>query len=126
MIILASNSPRRKELLRLICPTFAIEPANIVETVDKNLPLPEIPAHLARKKAAHVRQSHPDDIVIGCDTGVFINNMMLGKPGSDRSAFEMLRLLSGKSSLPMRLLAENTARDHLHQDHADVLPCTYQ
>ena len=40
MIILASNSPRRKELLRLICPTFAIEPANIVETVDKNLPLP--------------------------------------------------------------------------------------
>ncbi len=97
MIILASNSPRRKELLRLICPTFAIEPANIVETVDKNLPLPEIPAHLARKKAAHVRQSHPDDIVIGCDTGVFINNMMLGKPGSDRSAFEMLRLLSGKT-----------------------------
>ena len=97
MIVLASNSPRRKELLRLICPSFEIEPANIVETVEKNLPLAEIPAYLARLKAENIHQKHPDDIVIGCDTGVFINNMMLGKPGSDQSAFEMLKLLSGKT-----------------------------
>ena len=97
MIVLASNSPRRKELLRLICPTFAIEPPDIDESIDENLPLGEIPAFLARKKAAHVSKSHPDDIVIGCDTGVFINNMMIGKPSSDRAAFEILKILSGKT-----------------------------
>ena len=97
MIVLASNSPRRKELLRLICPSFVIEPADVDENVSENLPLGQIPAYIARKKAARVHQNHPDDIVIGCDTGVFINNMMLGKPGTDQSAFEMLKLLSGKT-----------------------------
>ncbi len=97
MIVLASNSPRRKELLRLICPSFVIEPADIDESVSENLSLAEIPAYLARKKAAHIHQKHPDDIVIGCDTGVFINNMMIGKPSSDQSAFEILKLLSGKT-----------------------------
>ena len=97
MIVLASNSPRRKELLRLICPSFAIEPADIDEGIDENIPLGKMPEYLARRKAECVNKIHPGDTIIGCDTGVFINNMMLGKPGSDRSAFEMLRLLSGKT-----------------------------
>ena len=53
MMVLASNSPRRKELLRLICPSFEIEPADVDERVEENLPLDRIPAYLARKKAAH-------------------------------------------------------------------------
>lgn len=40
---------------------------------------------------------HPDDTVIGCDTGVFIDNQMIGKPKSDKAAFEILKLLSGKT-----------------------------
>ena len=94
---LASNPPRRKELLRLIAPSFEIEPADVDESVSENLPLGEIPAYLARKKAAFIHQKHPDDIVIGCDTGVFINNMMIGKPSSDQAAFEILKILSGKT-----------------------------
>ena len=97
MIVLASNSPRRKELLRLICNSFIIEPADIDETVKENLPLDEIPEYLAAKKAEAIHQNHPDDIVIGCDTGVFINNLMIGKPGTDRAAFEILKMLSGKT-----------------------------
>ena len=97
MIVLASNSPRRKELLRLICPSFAIEPADIDEGIDENIPLGKMPEYLARRKAESVSKKHPGDTVIGCDTGVFVNNMMLGKPSSDKSAFEMLKMLSGKT-----------------------------
>lgn len=97
MIVLASNSPRRKELLRLICSSFEIEPAEIDERLDDNIPLDLMPEHLALRKAEAVHKKHPDDIVIGCDTGVFINNMMIGKPGTDKSAFEILKMLSGKT-----------------------------
>ncbi len=97
MVVLASNSPRRKELLRLICPSFEIEPADIDESVDKNLPLDKMPENLALRKALAVHQKHPDDIVLGCDTGVFIDNMMIGKPSSDKAAFEILKILSGKT-----------------------------
>ena len=97
MIVLASNSPRRKELLRLICPGFEIMPADIDEGIDENIPLDKMPEYLARRKAAYVHAKHPGDTVIGCDTGVFINNMMIGKPSSDKTAFEILKMLSGKT-----------------------------
>ena len=58
MMVLASNSPRRKELLRLICPSFEIEPADVDERVEENLPLDRIPAYLARKKAAQIKKNH--------------------------------------------------------------------
>ncbi len=97
MVVLASNSPRRKELLRLLCNSFEIEPADIDESRAENVPLSEMPVFLAERKAEQIHTKHPDDIVIGCDTGVFINNMMLGKPSSDKTAFEILKLLSGKT-----------------------------
>ena len=50
MIVLASNSPRRKELLRLICPSFAIEPADIDEGIDENIPLGKMPGSPWRAK----------------------------------------------------------------------------
>ena len=96
MLILASASPRRQELLKLITEDFKIVPADIDESVDKSLPLESVPEHLADQKAAFVSTQYPDDIVIGCDTGVFVGNRMLGKPHGDMAAFEMLRLLSGK------------------------------
>lgn len=97
MIILASASPRRKELLSLICDSFKIIPANIEEKIDGNVDLYDIPEYLARKKAAAVYKLHPDDIVIGCDTGVFIDNQMIGKPKSEKAAIEILKLLSGRT-----------------------------
>ena len=97
MIFLASASPRRKELLSLICDNFKIIPADIDESLDGNVSLYDIPEYLAIQKAAEVHRNHPDDIVIGCDTGVFVDNQMIGKPKSDKAAIEILKLLSGKT-----------------------------
>lgn len=98
MIILASASPRRQELLKLICDDFTVEPANIDEALPKGVPLEEIPQSLALQKALHIQsRGHFGDIVIGCDTGVFADGAMLGKPRSPEDACEMLRELSGKT-----------------------------
>lgn len=97
MIILASASPRRQELLKLIFDDFKTEPADIDETVRKSIDLTKYPEYLALKKAHHVVENrHYEDVVIGCDTGVFIDDMMLGKPQDENQAKEMLKLLSGR------------------------------
>ncbi len=98
MIILASASPRRQELLKLIFDDFAVEPADIDETVRKTIELTQYPEYLALKKSRHIAEKRPiDDVVIGCDTGVFIDDLMLGKPKDKEQAKEMLRMLSGKT-----------------------------
>ena len=72
MIVLASASPRRKELLSFITTDFKIVPADIDETVENNVPLEKRPEYLAVKKALHIsKNGYEKDIVIGCDTGVF-------------------------------------------------------
>ncbi len=97
MIILASASPRRQQLLSLICDEFSIEPADIDETIDKEIDFEKMPEYLALKKAKHIQKNnHYNDIVIGCDTGVFLDGVMLGKPSSKSNAKEMLCRLSGR------------------------------
>ena len=79
MIVLASASPRRKELLSFITTDFKIVPADIDETVENNVPLEKRPEYLAVKKALHIsKNGYEKDIVIGCDTGVFVDGKMLG------------------------------------------------
>ena len=97
MIILTSASPRRQELLRLLGEEFRVIPADIDESVREHVALHRIPAYLADRKAAHVSARYPGDIVLGCDTGVFIDNQMIGKPQSERAAFEILKTLSGRT-----------------------------
>ncbi len=97
MLILASASPRRRELLKLLGKDFVIEPADVDESMEKNLPIDRMPEYLAAKKAKLIHDRHPGDTVIGCDTGVFIGNQMIGKPSSDKAAFEILKLLSGRT-----------------------------
>ena len=97
MIILASASPRRQELLKLICDSFAIEPADIDETVNVDIRLDKTPEYLATEKARFIHNNnHYDDIVIGCDTGVFLDNIMLGKPKDKEDAKKILSSLSGR------------------------------
>ena len=118
MIILASASPRRQELLSLITESFTIEPADIDETVDESVELEKIPEQLALMKATHIHNSHFDDIVIGCDTGVFLENEMLGKPKSKSDAFNMLAKLSGKVHKVI------TGCAVLHKDKVLTFSCT--
>lgn len=95
-LILASTSPRRKEILSLLGIPFTVIPSNYEE--DMTLPLsPEkLVQHLALGKAQAVADPLSDAIVIGSDTFVSCNGKILGKPHTPEKAKAMLRMLSGK------------------------------
>ena len=96
-IILASGSPRRKELMAQAGIPFAVKVSACEETVTKEKP-EEIVQELARKKAAAVAQAEKEDaLVIGADTVVALNGKVMGKPRDKEEAFQMLRLLQGKT-----------------------------
>ncbi len=96
MLVLASASPRRQELLRNAGIRFEVQPAHIAED-----PLPgEAPQdcaeRLAREKALTIASARPNDMVLGADTVVVIEGQILGKPADAADAARMLRLLSGR------------------------------
>lgn len=102
-IILASASPRRKELLSFIFPEFSTEPSNVEDelVLPKGILAEEEPELLAKAKAADIAARHPESLIIGSDTVVIAeddtgNWITLGKPSSKEDAAHMLRLLSGK------------------------------
>jgi len=97
MLVLASVSPRRQELLRNAGIPFEVQPANICED-----PLPgenakECAERLAQEKALSVARKRPADVVLGADTVVVIDQQILGKPADAADAARMLRLLSGRA-----------------------------
>lgn len=94
MIVLASKSPRRKELLGLITSDFVIKSADVDETLPEGILPNEAVEYLSRIKAEPFKSN--DDIVIGADTVVSINNKILGKPSDELEAYKMLSALSGK------------------------------
>jgi septum formation protein len=96
MLVLASASPRRQELLLNAGITFEVQPAHILED-----PLPGEAAkacaeRLAREKALVVARQRPQDIVLGADTVVVVDRQLLGKPSNANDAERMLRMLSGR------------------------------
>ena len=95
MLILASKSPRRKELLSKSCRDFVIINPEINENESRQHPH-EHPLDVSRLKAYRVFQNHPEDDVLACDTVVVINEEILGKPRDEQEAYQMLRKLSGK------------------------------
>ena len=95
MLILASASPRRRELLATICPRFLVEPSLFEESA-KGLSAYDTVLTFARGKAAEVFSRFPNDIVLGADTVVALGDTILGKPHSEEEAADMLRLLSAK------------------------------
>ncbi len=97
MLILASASPRRKELISLISKDVKIMPADVDESFLPDIPASCVPEMLAVRKAAEVAKRHPNDTVIGADTSVIIENVILGKPKDADDAKKMLTLLSGKT-----------------------------
>lgn len=97
MIILASASPRRKELIHLISDDVTVQPSDVDETVPEGMDCDAVPEFLAVKKAAAVAKQFPDDTVIGCDTSVIVDDIILGKPTDREDAKRMLGMLSGKS-----------------------------
>lgn len=94
-IILASGSPRRKELLEGLGVDFRVEVVNgIEETYSHDLPVAEIPVYLSRLKA-HAYQANANDLIITADTVVILNGKVIGKPHDEVEAKRMLSELSG-------------------------------
>ncbi|MCQ2434934.1 MAG: Maf family protein [Oscillospiraceae bacterium] len=94
--ILASASPRRKELLAMLDVPFSIVPAVGEECLPAALPASQAAEYLAVQKAAEVAKTHPDAIVIGADTTVLLDEEILGKPKSKEECISMLSKLSGR------------------------------
>lgn len=98
-IILASASPRRKELLETADISFEICVADVDESIPEGTAPRDAAMLTASKKAAAVSEIHPDSVVIGADTIVVADDMILGKPKNAEDAEKMLRLLSGREHL---------------------------
>ena len=96
MLILASASPRRREILTSAEITFTVQAANVPEEPQPGESPVGCAERLAREKAIAVRQRQSSDIVLGADTIVVVGDEMLGKPANDQDAARMLRLLSGR------------------------------
>lgn len=96
-LILASQSPRRRELMGRITEHFTVVVSDVEEVRDPAWPVQELPRYLAAQKAEAVSKSRPDALVIGADTIVALDGTVLGKPRDDEDAFLMLKNLSGKT-----------------------------
>lgn len=96
-IILASASPRRRNLLRQIGLSFTVDESNVPEDTS-GYPSPrDIVLGLSRKKAVEVASRHDDALIIGADTIVVLDGDVLGKPADAGDAARMLRSLSGRT-----------------------------
>ena len=97
MLILASSSPRRKELTARLGLPFEVCVSDVDERVCGLTAPDELVRELSLRKARAAAETHPFDIVLGADTVVAIDGRILGKPANEKDAAAMLRLLSGRS-----------------------------
>lgn len=96
-VILASGSPRRRELMGLICSDFTVEPSGCEEVLPEEMGSNQGAVYLSMLKCEDVGKKHENSLVIGCDTLVSCQNKIMGKPKDEKDAFEMLSTLSGKT-----------------------------
>ena len=100
-IVLASGSPRRKELLAGLGLDYEVKLLpDIDESYPPTLQAEEIPVYIAREKAAaYQKLMRPDELIITADTIVWLDGAVLGKPATEEEARDMLRRLSGRTPL---------------------------
>jgi septum formation protein len=96
-LILASASPRRKDLLREHGYAFRVVPAEVLEIAPSHLTAREITLRNARAKACAVASAHPEEVVVGVDTVVAFEGEIFGKPSDMEAAFAMAKRLNGRA-----------------------------
>jgi septum formation protein len=96
MLVLASASPRRQELLRNAGIGFVVQAADVDESLIAGESPRDSAERLAREKALAVWRMRPEDVVLGADTIVVVDEVILGKPADANDAVRMLRMLSGR------------------------------
>ena len=97
MLVLASASPRRQDLLRAAGITFEVHPTDIPEIPNPGEKPQAFAERLAREKAHAIAPHHPSNYILGADTVVVVDDEILGKPLDQKDAARMLRSLSGKT-----------------------------
>ncbi len=115
-LILASASPRRREILAAAGYTFRVVPAEVTEHEAEDADPRAMVAHNAALKAEWVSARHPDATVLGADTTVFIDRTVLNKPRDAAEARAMLRRLSGRTHTVFTGLSIRRAADGLKLD----------
>lgn len=96
-LILASQSPRRREIMDQMGLSYQTEVCTEPERIEEGLSIPETVMHLAAQKAAYALRLHPDACVIGADTIVDIDGEIIGKPASEEEAVKTLRRMQGRA-----------------------------
>jgi len=124
-LILASASPRRRELLSQAGYTFEVAPAHIDETRRPNEDPSAYVARLALEKAQAIHAQHPDAIVLGAATTVVLNGEVLNKPADLAEAEKMLRALSGQTHqvhTGIAVVSSTTQRSHVETTNVFFAP----
>ena len=123
-VILASASPRRRDLLDLIGIAHEVRPADIDETaLPAEAPIPHA-ERLARAKAHALAEGHPDIVVIAADTIVVVDGDIMGKPRDETHAAEMLRRLAGREHTVYTAIA--VARDSRTESAVEAVRVTFR
>ena len=104
-VILASASPRRRELLDLVGIAHDVQPADIDETYRDGEEAAAHAERLAREKGERIAAQHPEAIVISADTIVLVDGLVLGKPRDEAEAARMLSMLSGQTHVVLTAVA---------------------
>ncbi|QHT67248.1 septum formation protein Maf [Rhodocytophaga rosea] len=95
-LVLASNSPRRQQLLISAGFVFSVQTKNVPEDFPSAMPVADVPVYLARKKALAFKEEIKDELIIAADTVVIIDGQILNKPADEQEATQMLSQLSGR------------------------------
>ena len=114
-VILASGSPRRRELLAGLDVEFEVDTrSSFTESFDPSTPHEEVPALMSRGKShGFLRPLEKGEILITSDTMVLLDKLIMGKPHGREEALEMLRKLSGRTH---EVITAVTVRDHLREE----------
>ena len=117
-LILTSQSPRRHDILNWMGIQFETEVCNEPENIEFGLSPAEMVKSLAFHKACYSQKLHPDDYILGADTIVVLDDVVLGKPASKEQAFQYLRMLQGKTHIVYTGVAL------LHNNYIDIRSCS--
>ena len=123
MLVLASASPRRQEILRNAAIPFVVHPTDIPEVPNPGEDPRLFAERMAKEKALAVFQQRPHDTILGADTVVVVDDQILGKPQDKADAARMLRLLSGCSHIVITgvcLVGSETRNQKLETSFQDV------
>jgi len=125
-LILASASPRRSELLRQIGMEFRVVTSDAPEVHYGELTAREIAQVNAYRKARAVAKKFPDSLVLGADTLVYLDTILMGKPGSLEHAYEMLEQLQGKTHEVVTAVCLLNLRNHRQRSFIEITNVTFR